>query len=62
MTIASNMDSFPTILPDAADPSGATLRYNVTFHSVFQPLASANSSNAITLHNVTFIRSKNLTH
>lgn len=62
VTIAANMESFPTLAADPADSSGATLRYNVTFHSAFQPLATANASNAITLHNVTFVRSKNLSH
>ena len=62
VTIASNMDAFPTITADSSDPSGATLRYNVTFHSIFQPLAAANQTNAITLHNVTFVRSKDLSH
>ena len=61
VTIAASMDAFPTITADPTDSSGGTVRYNVTFHSVFQPLATANSSNAITLHNVTFVRSKNLT-
>ena len=62
VTIAANMDAFPTIAADPTDPTGSILRYNVTFHSEFQPLATANSSNAITLHNVTFVRSKNLSH
>ena len=62
VTIAANMDAFPTIVADPTDASGATLRYNVTFHSTFQPLATANSTDAITLHNVTFVRSKNLSH
>ncbi len=62
VTIASNMDAFPTITPDATDTTGAILRYNVTFHAMFQPLATANQTNAITLHNVTFVRSKNLAH
>ncbi len=59
--IASNMDTFPTLAADASDSSGGTVRYNVTFHSIFQPLATNNPTNAITLHNVTFVRSKNLT-
>ena len=62
VTIAANMDAFPTIVADPTDPSGGTLRYSVTFHSTFQPLATANTTNAITLHNVTFVRSKNLSH
>ncbi len=60
VTIAYGMDAFPTLTPDPADSSGGTVRYSITFHSTFQPLATANSSNAITLHNVTFVRSKNL--
>ena len=62
VTIASNMDAFPTIVADSSDPTGATLRYNVTFHSIFQPFATPNQSNTITLHNVTFVRSKDLSH
>ncbi len=63
VTIASNMDAFPTITPDTdVDTTGAVVRYNVTFHAIFQPLAVANQTNAITLHNVTFVRSKNLAH
>ena len=62
VTIASNMDAFPTLTADPTDSTGATLRYNVTFHSIFQPLATANQTNAITLHNVTFVRSKDLSH
>ena len=60
--IATNMDAFPTIAVDPADSTGATLHYNVTFHATFQPLATANSTTAITLHNVTFVRSKDLSH
>ena len=62
VTIATNMDGFPQLVPDPTDTTGGTLHYNVTFHSTFQPLATANATNAITLHNVTFVRSKNLTH
>ncbi len=61
VTIATSMDAFPQI--EADNSSGTTngvLRYKITFHSTFQPLAVANDSNAITLHNVTFVRSKNL--
>ena len=61
VTLAYGMDAFPTLTPDPADASGGTVRYNLTFHSTFQPLATANATNAITLHNVTFVRSKNLT-
>lgn len=62
MTVASGMDRFPTLTADPTDPSGGTVRYNLSFHSIFQPLATANASNVITLHNITFVRSKNLTH
>lgn len=62
VTIAYGMDAFPTLTPDPADTSGGTVHYNISFHSTFQPLATANASNDITLHNVTFVRSKNLTH
>ena len=60
VTIAYGMDAFPTLTPDPTDTTGGTVRYNITFHSTFQPLATANTSNVITLHNVTFVRSKNL--
>ena len=60
VTIAYGMDAFPTITPDPTDLSGGTVRYNITFHSIFQPLATANVTNIITLHNVTFVRSKDL--
>ena len=53
---------FPTLSPDPTVGTGATLRYHVTFHSDFQPLATANTSNVITLHNVTFVRSEDLSH
>ena len=48
VTIASSMDAFPTIAADPNDPTGATFHYNVTFHATFQPLATANATNAIT--------------
>ncbi len=60
VTIAYGMDAFPTLTPDPADISGGTVRYNITFHSTFQPLATANATNVIALHNVTFVRSKDL--
>ncbi len=62
VTVAYGMDAFPTLTPDPTDTSGGTVHYNLTFHSTFQPLATVNATNAITLHNVTFVRSKNLTH
>ena len=62
VTMASNMDAFPTLVADSSQTDGMIVRYNVTFHSIFQNLAASNSTNAITLHNVTFIRSKNLAH
>ena len=62
VTLAGNMDAFPTIAADPARSDGSIVHYNVTFHSIFQTLAAANNTNAITLHNVTFIRSQNLTH
>lgn len=58
--IATSMDTFPTITPDTSDSSGGTLRYQISFYSSFQPFATHNSTDTITLHNVTFIRSKNL--
>ena len=62
ITIASNMDAFPTITADPAETDGSVVHYNVTFHSIFQNLATANGTNVVTLHDVTFIRSKNLAH
>ena len=62
VTLASTMDAFPTITPDPSQTDGSIVHYNVTFHSIFQNLAVANSTNAVTLHNVTFIRSQNLAH
>ena len=61
VAIANGMDAFPTLTPDPADTSGGTVHYNITFHANFQPLATINPTNVITLHNVTFVRSKNLT-
>ena len=60
VTIATNMDQFPTITPDASQTDGSVVHYRVTFHSIFQNLATANDSDQIILHNVTFIRSKDL--
>ena len=60
VTIASNMDAFPTITPDPAQTDGSILHYSVTFHSIFQHWATADSTSVVTLHNVTFIRSKDL--
>ena len=60
VTIASNMDAFPTITPDPMQTDGSIVHYSVTFHSIFQNLAVANNTDVITLHNVTFIRSKDL--
>lgn len=64
IVIATTMQKFPTFitLNKAADNTSTTLSYDISFYSTFQPLAvpgSANSS-SITLHNVTFVRSKNL--
>ena len=57
--IATTLQAFPDLTPTT---DGTTLGYHVSFYSTFQPLAvpgSVNSS-SITLHNVTFVRSKNL--
>ena len=62
VTIAYNMASFPAISADNSDPTGSTVSYNITFNATFQPLATANPTNVVTLHNITFIRSKNLAH
>ena len=59
MTIATNMDAFPTITADPSHTDGSVVRYNVVFHSIFHS-ASADTTNAITLHNVTFVRSVDL--
>ncbi len=58
--IASNMEAFPTITPDPADISGDTVHYGVSFHSTFKMFSTTGDGTDITLHNVTFIRSKNL--
>ena len=60
--IASNLEAFPTITPDPADISGNTVHYGVSFHSTFRTLSTTGNGTDITLHNVTFIRSKNLAH
>ena len=60
VTVASNMDAFPTITADTSRTDGSVVRYNVTFHAIFHS-AAANATNAITLHNVTFVRSSDLT-
>ena len=58
VTLASNMDAFPALDADSGNVKGAPLCYNVTFHSVYQPLAPTDQPNVITLHNVTFVCSK----
>ena len=61
VTIATTMNAFPTLVPDTTlDTSGAVLRYNLTFYSNFQPYVVQNATDTITLHNVTFVRSKDL--
>ncbi len=62
MVIANNMEAFPTITPDPSDISGNTVHYGVSFRSTFQSLTNASNGTEINLHNVTFIRSKNLAH
>ncbi len=62
MVVATNMEAFPTITPDASDISGNTVHYGVSFRSTFQTLTTASDGAEISLHNVTFIRSKNLAH
>ena len=61
VTIASGMDKFPTITADTSRSDGSVVRYNVTFHAIFRS-ATADQNNAVTLHNVTFIRSSDLAH
>ena len=60
--IASNLEAFPTITPDPADISGNTVHYGVSFRSTFRTLSTTGNGTDIALHNVTFIRSKNLAH
>ncbi len=60
--VATNMEAFPTITPDASDISGNTVHYGVSFRSTFRSLTNAGNGTEISLHNVTFIRSKNLAH
>ncbi len=62
MVIASNMEAFPKLTPDPGDISGNTVHYGVSFRSTFQTLSTAANGTEINLHNVTFIRSKNLAH
>ncbi len=59
VTIATGMDAFPTITADPSHTDGSVVRYNVTFHSIFRS-TTADATNAITLHNVTFVRSADL--
>ena len=60
--IASNLEAFPRIIPDASDIAGNTVRYGVSFHSTFRTGSTTQDGTDITLHHVTFIRSKNLAH
>ena len=60
--IANNMEAFPTITPDPSDISGNIIHYGVSFRSTFQTLSNTANGTEINLHNVTFIRSKNLAH
>ena len=63
VTIVTTMTAFPTLTPDATiDTTGGTLRYNISFFSNYQPYAVQNDSDTIILHNVTFVRSKNLSN
>ena len=59
VTIATGMDAFPTITADTAYTNGSVVRYNVTFHAIFHS-NTGDATNAITMHNVTFIRSSDL--
>lgn len=60
--VATNMESFPAITPDPGDINGNTVRYGVSFHSTFRTGTNTTNGTDISLHNVTFIRSKNLAH
>ena len=62
MVIASNMEAFPTITPDASDINGNVVHYGISFHSTFKTGSTTGNGTDIWLHNVTFIRSKNLAH
>ena len=59
--IVTTMTAFPALTQDTSlDSTGGTLRYKISFYSTYQPYAVQNDSDTILLHNVTFIRSKNL--
>ncbi len=60
--VANNMESFPTISPDPSDINGNVVHYGVSFHSTFQTGSTTANGTDVSLHNVTFIRSKNLVH
>ena len=63
VVIATSMEGFPELTVDnSTDTSGGVLRYKIAFYSTFQPLAvrGGPGTGVITLHNVTFVRSKNL--
>ena len=60
--VATNMEAFPTITPDPSDISGNTVHYGVSFHSTFRMISNTSNGTDISLHNVTFIRNKNLAH
>ena len=62
MVVATNMEAFPTITPDPSDISGNTVHYGGSFRSTFQTLSTTSNGTEISLHHVTFIRSKNLAH
>ena len=61
VTIATTMSGFPEIKPDKdIDSTDSILRYKISFYSSYQPFAVQNDADTITLHNLTFVRSKNL--
>ena len=63
VTIATTMTAFPTIAPDTTiDTTGSILRYAISFYSSYQTFSPQNASDTISMHNLTFVRSKNLTH
>ena len=61
ITIATTMSKFPSITPDTTiDTTGSILRYAISFYSSYQPFSPQNTSDTISMHNLTFVRSKNL--
>ena len=63
ITIATTMTQFPGVAADGnLDSTGSILRYKIAFYSSYQPFSPQNASDTIYMHNLTFVRSKNLSH